>query len=269
MTTINMQMKVEIPKQTWLMLWKTDGRTGWIQYTPLPTSLGGGRTKKSPLDRYLTRPEQDDDCSLYQFISYSNQIPVVNGGHTRTTWPLTENHCRTMLMFHFPGWRNIEILKPQGQSWIDAFQLFTLCDSCPNFVTADIERAQKSINPNMPTCSDDYSDSDTEQDRPDWMELIHPNSDLNDILKTDFDYDDGGPEYVWSHTSKSYASNYGKDFIDNLLKTWQYTHMVIWHDIELETINCDHKFAFNIVCEILLKYVSDPNSFNHIYVWSS
>ena len=221
---------------------------------------GAIATKKTPLDRYLTRPEHDDDCSLYKFISTSNRIPVVNGGHTRATWPLTENYCRTMLMLHFPGWRNIEILKPQGQSWIDAFQLFTLSDSCPTFVTADIQRARKSINLNIPTCSDDDSDSDTEQGRPEWMELIHPNSDLNDILTTDFDYDDGGPEYDWSHTSKNYASNYGKGFIDNLPKTRQYTHTVI-PDIDLETMNNDQKFAFNIVCEILLKYVSDPNSF--------
>ena len=57
MATINMHMKfeIEIPKQPWLMLRKpcrlqtdgrtdgrTDGLTRWIQYTPLPTSLGGG-----------------------------------------------------------------------------------------------------------------------------------------------------------------------------------------------------------------------------------
>ena len=59
MATINMHMKfeIEILKQTWLMLRKpcrlqtdgqtdrrTDGRTRWIQYTPPPTSLGGGIT---------------------------------------------------------------------------------------------------------------------------------------------------------------------------------------------------------------------------------
>ena len=57
MATINMHMKfeIEIPKQTWLILRKpchlqtdgrtdgqTDRRTRWIQYTPPPTSLGGG-----------------------------------------------------------------------------------------------------------------------------------------------------------------------------------------------------------------------------------
>ena len=57
MANINMHMKfeIEIPKETWLMLRKpcrlqtdgrtdgqTDGRTRWIQYTPPPTSLGGG-----------------------------------------------------------------------------------------------------------------------------------------------------------------------------------------------------------------------------------
>ena len=57
MATINMHMKfeIEIPKRTWLMLRKpcrlqtdgqTDGWTRWIQYTPPPTSLGGGIKKK-------------------------------------------------------------------------------------------------------------------------------------------------------------------------------------------------------------------------------
>ena len=60
MATINMHMKfeIEIPKETWLMLRKrcrlqtdgrtdgrTEGRTKWIQYTPPPTSLGGGIIK--------------------------------------------------------------------------------------------------------------------------------------------------------------------------------------------------------------------------------
>ena len=56
MTIINMHMKfyIEIHKETWLMVRKpgrlqtdgqTDGRTTWIQYTPPPTSLGGGYNK--------------------------------------------------------------------------------------------------------------------------------------------------------------------------------------------------------------------------------
>ena len=59
MATINMHMKfeIEITKQTWLMLRKpchlqtdgqTDGRTRWIQYTPPPTSLGGGIMTSKP-----------------------------------------------------------------------------------------------------------------------------------------------------------------------------------------------------------------------------
>ena len=53
MATKNMQIKfkIEIPKQTWVTLRKpcclqtdgqTDRRTRWFQYTPPPTSLGGG-----------------------------------------------------------------------------------------------------------------------------------------------------------------------------------------------------------------------------------
>ena len=50
-TNMHMKFEIDIPKQAWLMLRKpcrlqtdgrTDGRTRWIQYTPPPTSLGGG-----------------------------------------------------------------------------------------------------------------------------------------------------------------------------------------------------------------------------------
>ena len=73
MATINMHMKfeIEIPKQTWLMLRKpcrlqtdgrtdgqTDGRTKWIQYTPPPTSLGGGIKSRSFYTSFLgERPQ--------------------------------------------------------------------------------------------------------------------------------------------------------------------------------------------------------------------
>ena len=61
MATINLHMKfeIEIPKQTWLMVWKpcrtdgwtdgrTDGRTRWIQYTPPSNSVGRGYNQYTP-----------------------------------------------------------------------------------------------------------------------------------------------------------------------------------------------------------------------------
>ena len=70
MTTINMHTKfeIEIPKQTWLMPWKPcllyrwpaggrpaglASRTRWIQYTPTPTSLGGGIMRYESSDKSL------------------------------------------------------------------------------------------------------------------------------------------------------------------------------------------------------------------------
>ena len=77
MATISMHMKfeIEIPKQTWLMLWKpcrlqtdgrTDGRTRWIQYTPPPpTSLGGGiinvvELNHKPAEFYCPKKEREE-----------------------------------------------------------------------------------------------------------------------------------------------------------------------------------------------------------------
>ena len=75
MATINMHMKfeIEIPKQTWLRLRKpcrlqtdgrTDRRTRWIQYTPPPTSLGGGIMKNS----YTNRGRNSDICNFLREV---------------------------------------------------------------------------------------------------------------------------------------------------------------------------------------------------------
>ena len=87
MATINMHMKfeIEIPKQTWLMLWKpchlqTDGRmdrrtdrqTRWIQYTPPPppTSLGGGinLTKKNIIEKIGSITPNPDPYKLLHMV---------------------------------------------------------------------------------------------------------------------------------------------------------------------------------------------------------
>ena len=88
--TINMHMKfeIEILKKTWLMLRKpcrlqadgrtdrrtdgqTDGRTRWIQYTPPPTSLGGGIIILYDLIHYMymdaTTPQ------IWVYISTANE----------------------------------------------------------------------------------------------------------------------------------------------------------------------------------------------------
>ena len=87
-------IEIEIPKETWLMLRKpcrlqtdgrtdrrTDGRTRWIQYTPLPTSLGGGITTSQK------------HCKTYRITDRHTFLHFDWWGHFFLIWklPLTNN----------------------------------------------------------------------------------------------------------------------------------------------------------------------------------
>ena len=76
---------------------------------------GNKLTKNTMLDKYTNR-EQDDICSLYNFISRAGKIAVISGSSTQATWPLDENYCRTMLLLHFPNWRKLSDIKPDDIS---------------------------------------------------------------------------------------------------------------------------------------------------------
>ena len=94
MATINMHMKfeIEIPKQTWLMLRKpcrlqtdrrtdgqTDRRTRWIQYTPPPTSLGGGITRTPAFWGYPLLPHDYPYCwVILDSKSKKGKVKVTN-----------------------------------------------------------------------------------------------------------------------------------------------------------------------------------------------
>jgi hypothetical protein len=47
-------------------------------------------TKSTPLDKYLSRSE-DDISSWYSFICKQRKVPVISGGSLRASWPLTED----------------------------------------------------------------------------------------------------------------------------------------------------------------------------------
>jgi hypothetical protein len=151
-------------------------------------------TKNTPLDRYLTRPE-NYHTSLYDFICKSGKVPVISGCCTQASWPLNEDFCKTMLLLHWPNWRNINEIKEDNTTWTDKMNNFLVSEDCPNFVKAEVERAKTHHNQNEKNCelpTENLHEASNEQ--PEWMELIRPNITFDDICK-DFEYDDGGPEY--------------------------------------------------------------------------
>ena len=93
-------------------------------------------TRNTPLDRYLTRKENDTD-SFYSFICKTG---------TNATWPLEEEFCRTMLLMHWPNWRSLTDIKDPDVTWKDQFNQFLQMTACPNFVKAQVDRV-KTINP--------------------------------------------------------------------------------------------------------------------------
>ena len=167
---------------------------------------GNKLTKNTMLDKYTNR-EQDDICSLYNFISRAGKVPVTSGSSTQATWPLDENYCKTMLLLHFPNWRKLSDIKPDDISWTKKIELFLNTDLCPNFVKADVERAKSHKKQNdEDSCPSDDENVD-EQEEPDWMDLVRPVPTFHDQLPPDFEYDDGGGKILTGQYQDMYTQN--------------------------------------------------------------
>ena len=116
-------------------------------------------TKKTPLDRYLNRKEEDNS-SWYQFVCNQGKVPVISGCNIHATWPLREDSCRTMPLLHWPNWRQISQIKATTQSWIEKMKEFLSMEICPNTLKADIERAK--LQGNYEANNDDDSQEDNQ-----------------------------------------------------------------------------------------------------------
>ena len=75
-------------------------------------------TKSTPLDKYLSRSE-DDISSWYTFICKQRKVLVISGGSLCASWPLTEDYCKNILLLHWPNWRNLSEIKSDHISWSD------------------------------------------------------------------------------------------------------------------------------------------------------
>ena len=225
---------------------------------------GSTLTKQSSLDKYLARPD-DSKESWYNFISKSGHVPVISGGELHCTWPLTENFSRTMLLLHWPNWRQIRDIKPDDSSWVNVMSEFLLNPECPNFVKAGVERAFRKMSSEG---NDDTSGSESEGDmysdeemEPEWLELIRPNVDFRDDCG-ELDYNDGGEEHDWSTCSHDYPGDLGVKFIDKTASSVENNPKTLdLPDADVLTLNYEQQFAFNIVMKTLLDYSSDSTQY--------
>ena len=222
---------------------------------------GNKLTKNTMLDKYTNR-EQDDICSLYNFISRAGKVPVISGSSTQATWPLDENYCRTMLLLHFPNWRKLSDIKPDDISWTKKFESFLNTDLCPNFVKADVERAKSHKKQNdEDSCPSDNENVD-EQEEPDWMDLVRPVPTFHDQLPPDFEYDDGGEDFDWSVPRHVYPKDYGKKWVEDLetISKQDSAELKI-PDVDILSMNNDQRFAFDIVMKTVQNHMEKNDQY--------
>ncbi|XP_053372848.1 uncharacterized protein LOC128546392 [Mercenaria mercenaria] len=224
---------------------------------------GSTATKNTALDNYLSRDE-NDISSFYQFVCNRGRVPVLAGNNARASWPLDDNYCRSMLILHWPNRRKIEQIKTD-KTWTEIMHAFLNTEACPNFLKADVERAKKKYFENVCYNNDDDTDSNSSTtnddiDSPDWVELICPNQ-ITDF-QSDFKYDDGGPDYDWSAKLYAYPIQKCQDWIENINQSAEVnvTELIL-PDVDLNMINSNQKFAFDITMLTLSNYVKNDTDF--------
>ncbi len=228
------------------------------------TKNGPTLTKNTPLDRYLCR-DVNDVTSLYNFVCRGGKVPVVSGSHTQAFWPLSESYCRTMLLLHWPNWKHLNEIKLDEVTWEEKMQEFLQNDQCPNFVKADVERAKQRYL-GMEETNDNDNEDDNEQgdaiiDEPDWMQIVQPQAEFEEI-HDQFLYDDGGEDYDWTQVTEHYPDDLGTSFVTHLDSMLQRED----HDLDLPDVNIaclkdEQLLAYNVVMKALQDYHEKKDTF--------
>lgn len=130
---------------------------------------------------------------------------------------------------------------------------FLESDICPNFVKADIKRGVQCHQQSQAVEDDNHSDNGVQYDsqQPDWMDLLQPCAYLD--VSSDFAFDDGGPDFDWSHTSNAYPDDFGVKWLENL-DSDEDNNTLELPNVDLISMNQDQRFAFCLVMDTLLKY---------------
>ena len=79
----------------------------------------------------------------------------------------------------------------------------------PKFRQSRAKTHQSNADYEKDTDTDIGAQYDNQQ--PEWMDLLQPMADFDDVT-LDFTYDNGDPDFDWSHTSNTYPDNYGVNF---------------------------------------------------------
>lgn len=75
---------------------------------------------------------------------------------------------------------------------------FLQSKECPNFIKEEVERAkQHHTDKNMNDDDEDDPNDLGEIDESEWMESVRPNAQYENC-PSDFQYDDGGPDFDWT-----------------------------------------------------------------------
>jgi len=112
-----------------------------------------------------------------------------------------------------------------------------------------------------------YEDlNETEEcDQPEWMDLVKPLQNFDMPIK-EFEFDDGGPECNWNQPSFNYPET---------ALTWSAelpevaeTHSTGLNvpDVNINYLNDDQLFVFNIVMKTLLDYTQNPDNFTPLRI---
>ena len=106
----------------------------------------------------------------------------------------------------------------------------------------------------------DEVNNDDGIEQPKWMDLLQPNPDYVEPA-SDFVFDDGGPDYDWSHTTNIYPSDYGIKLVETLDQEQNFpNNELVLPEVSLALMNKEQRFAYNIVKLTLIQHKETPCS---------
>ena len=161
----------------------------------LDSNGGETATRQNGKDRYCAAiASRSFAGSLYEYLCSapdgSARVPLISGGQTWPTDPLTEQYAHNMLLLHFCSWSKEADIRVAlgGETWLESFAQFRLQGDCPRFVEMEIARATLQHVPSQfgPPRADD-ADNDEAEEQPAWMELLGHGEYTDDRLSVTFD----------------------------------------------------------------------------------
>ena len=130
---------------------------------------------------------------------------MVSGGATYTTWPLSEDYCRTMPLSHWPSWFEIQEVKGDAASWVDRFKDFVSTEGSPTFVRAQRAKAQcyvDHLQEHVFEEEEEKEDGAVEaEEQSDWTDVYAGKTQRSKGVEKEVDCDDRGENDNWSSTS--------------------------------------------------------------------